>query len=202
MIDAGVLDQHVAVLSLVQNREAGKYFWSTDWRTWAKVETDNRSNIFSSVGIGARGLTFTMRGNRKLTLEKALLWRKQFCFLTSITDAAEPGFVTVKAAICQPTDLTAKPQNRTGRDQFNRPTTVGVPEFSFPGILTELYHRNDADDVYRAETLQRVLVTPKAIVLRAGDLVKPSEGAAYTVRQVMDLDIYKNEYVIERQEDV
>ena len=49
---------------------------------------------------------------------------------------------------------------------------------------------------------RRALVTPKAVMLRAGDLVQLNDGAPYTVRQVLDLEAYKNEYVIERQEDV
>ena len=97
--------------------------------------------------------------------------------------------------------LTAKPQDRTGRDALNRPTAVDVPGFTFPGVLTEKYFRNDAEDVYRAELQQRVLVTPKVIVLRAGDLVQQDTEPPYTVRQVLDLDPYKNEYVIERRWD-
>ena len=55
--------------------------------------------------------------------------------------------------------------------------------------------------MYRAELQQRVLVTPKVIVLRAGDLVQQDTEPPYTVRQVLDLDPYKNEYVIERRWD-
>ena len=54
----------------------------------------------------------------------------------------------------------------------------------------------------KGETLRRVLVTPKTVVLRTGDLVQRGDEAPYTVRQVMDLEFYKNEYVLERQEDV
>ena len=74
--------------------------------------------------------------------------------------------------------------------------------YTFPGILSELYHQNEADEVFRMETLRRVLVAPKTVVLRTGDLVQRGDEAPYTVRQVMDLEFYKNEYVLERQEDV
>lgn len=97
--------------------------------------------------------------------------------------------------------LTAKPQARTGHAR-NRPTAVQQSGFTFPGILTELYYRNAADDAYRVETLQRALVTPKAIKFRAGNLVQAGSKAPYTIRQVMDLDPRKNEYVIEQQEDI
>lgn len=98
--------------------------------------------------------------------------------------------------------LTAEPQDRKGRDTLNRPTAIQQESFTFPGILTEKYILNEAEEVYRTITCQRVLVTPKAIPLRPGDLIRPQGESPYTVRQVMDLDPYKNEYVIERQEDV
>ena len=68
--------------------------------------------------------------------------------------------------------------------------------------MTEKYIRSEAEEVFRTNLRQRILVTPKAILLRPGDLIRPQREAPYTVRQVMDLDPYKNEYVIERQEDV
>ena len=98
--------------------------------------------------------------------------------------------------------MTAKPHARTGLNEMNRPVVEKQAEFTFPGILTEMYHQNEGDEVFRKTTQRRVLVTPKAIVLRAGDLVQQGAEAPYTVRQVMDLEFYKNEYVIERQEDV
>ena len=123
---------------------------------------------------------------------------EQFFFLTSIVLSDDRSRQEIRAAVCEPVTLTARPQNRTGRDAYNRPVAVSVPSFTFPGILTEKYFRNEADDIYRAEVQQRVLVTPKEIQMRAGDLIQNGKEAPYTVRQVLDLDPYKNEYIVER----
>ena len=95
------LDQAVQVLEL---KKAGDtYAWEKARRTWAAAEQDARKNLFSSVGIGAHGVTFTIRKSRTLTLHNAFRWRGRFCFLTSIVDG-DPGFQVVKAALCDPVD--------------------------------------------------------------------------------------------------
>ena len=199
-MQAGDLDQRILVLDLSQ--ETGGYAWKEAWRTWGKVELDTRSNLFSSVGIGARGVTVIVRANPKLTLHHAFSWRGHHCFLTSVLPIEDsPGYWAVKAALCEPVILTAKPQARTGRDELNRPTAVDIPFFTFPGVLTEKYRANEAEDVYRVTTLRRVLVTPKAIQLRPGDLVEAEGETPYIIRQVLDLDPWKNEYELERMED-
>lgn len=199
---SSILSQKVQVLTLLKDDNTGDFAWSPGRKHWAVVDLNTKSNIFSAIGIGARGAVITIRPDFKLTLRQAFQWNGQFLFLTSIILNQNRDRQTIQAALCDPVTLTAKPQARTGRDALNRPTAVQQPSFTFPGILTELYHRNAPDEIYRAETLQRVLVTPKVIRFRAGDLVQAGSEVPYTVRQVMDLDPYKNEYVIERQEDV
>ena len=198
---SSLLDQKVDILQLMHDEDSAAYAWTIRRTCPAYVETDIHSNLFSSVGIGARGATVVIRPDRELTLHHAARVGRQFLFLTSIVLSERRDRQELRAALCEPVMLTAKPQDRTGRDALNRPTAVEVPGFTFPGVLTEKYFRNDAEDVYRAELQQRVLVTPKVIVLRAGDLVQQDTEPPYTVRQVLDLDPYKNEYVIERRWD-
>lgn len=202
-IHAGALNQRLRVLECRKDPAENEYRWEETGRVWAMAEPDDRRTLFSSVGIGARGVTFTIRARPGLTLHQAFSWRGQHCFLTLVLPREDNrGYWTVKTAVCDPVTLTAKPQDRTGRDSMNRPTVIKQASFTFPGILTELYRRNEPDEIYRSATLQRALVTPKPIILRTGDLVQAGEEEPYTVRQVMDLDPWKNEYVIERQEDV
>ena len=196
------LNEKIDILTLVQDDETRDIAWAPDRRRWASVEIDTQRNLFSVVGVGTRGATVVIRPDLRLTLHQAIRWNGEFLHLTSITLDKERDRQTIQAALCNPVTLTADPQDRTGRDELNRPKVVKQASFSFPGILTELYHGNAADEIYRTDTLQRVMVTPKAVVLRAGDLVHPENEAPYTVRQVLDLDPWKNEYVIERQEDI
>ena len=84
---------------------------------------------------------------------------------------------------------------------MNRPTVVQQATFSFPRILTERYFNSEEDEVFRRSTLERVLVAPKAVVLRR----RPCSAGRYrTVHRptAHDLEFYKNEYVLERREDV
>ena len=200
---SSALNEKIEILTLVQDDETGNIAWAPDRKRWASVELNtSQRTIFSDVGIGARGATVVIRHDPKLTLHQAFRWNNQFLFLTSVILNQSRDRQEIKAAICEPVTLTAKPQARTGRNTMNRPVVEKQGEFTFPGILTELYHRNESDEVYRSETLQRVLVTPKAIKLRVADLVQIGDEKPYVVRQVMDLDPYKNEYSIERKEDV
>lgn len=199
---SSALTEKVDILTLVQDDDTGNLAWAPLGTRWAAVEVDSYRNLFSAVGVGTRGATVTIRPYSKLTLHHALRWRGEFLHLTSILLDKELDRQELKAAICQSVTLTAKPQARTGRDGLNRPTKVEQASFTFPGILTEMYYHNDQDDIFRSTAQRRALVTPKAVVLRVGDLVELNDGAPYTVRQALDLESYKNEYVIERQEDV
>ncbi len=202
MVAVGAMRERLRVLELTYSEGAAAYRWTESRRVWARFEPDERINLFSSVGVGVRGALFTIRHDAALTLHNAYEWNGRHCFLTAVLpDEPSRGFDTVRAALCESVTLTAKPQSRTGRDERNRPVAVEVPGFTFPGVLTEKYFRNEAEDVYRAEMQQRVLVTPKKITLRAGDLVGQGTEKPYTVRQALELDPYKNEYVIERRWD-
>lgn len=199
---SSILDQKIQVLTLIRGGDTGDFAWSPGRKRWVTIDLTTKNNIFSVIGIGARGAVITIRPDFKLILHQAFQRNSQFLFLTSIILNQDRDRRTIQTALCEPVTLTAKPQARTGRDAWNRPTAVQQSSFTFPGILTELYYRNAADDAYRVETLQRALVTPKAIKFRAGNLVRAGGEAPYTIRQVMDLDPWKNEYVIERQEDI
>ena len=58
-ISAGDLRERVKVLTLRFHEDDNQYQWTETRRLWADAELDTRSNLFSSVGIGARGVTFT-----------------------------------------------------------------------------------------------------------------------------------------------
>lgn len=199
---SSALTEKIEILTLVLDDETGNLAWAPSGACWASVKVDTYRNLFSAIGVGTRGATVIIRPHLRLTLHQAIRWRGEFLHLTSILLNREQDQQEIKAAICQNVTLTAKPQARTGRDALNRPTKVEQASFTFPGILAEMYYRNDQDEIFRSTMQRRALVAPKAVVLRAGDLVQLNGGTPYTVRQVLDLESYKNEYVIERQEDV
>lgn len=175
---SSALRDKIEILTLIQDDETGNMAWAPSRKRWGSVEIDRQRNLFSIVGVGSQGATIIIRPDPLLTLHQAIRWNGEFLHLTSITLAPERDRQEIKAAICHPVTLTAKPQARTGRDTMNRPTVVQQATFSFPGILTERYFNSEEDEVFRRSTLERVLVAPKAVVLRVGDLVQLGDTAA------------------------
>ena len=183
-IQAGDLNQRIQVLTLRHDEEANAYAWGEAWRAWAKAEPDTRSNLFSTVGIGARGVTFTVRANSRLTLQHAYRWQGRHCFLTAFLPVpASPGYWEVKAALAEPAECQRYVQKQPGA--------------RFPGILTEKYLRHEQETPMSVNELQMVLVTPKPVRLRPGELVKAGD-AFWEVLIAHELDAYKNEYEIGR----
>lgn len=178
------LNQTIHVLEL--RRDGDVCAWEKARGTWAAAEQDTRNNLFSDLGVGARGVTFTIRKSRTLTLHNAFRWRGWFCFLTSIVDG-DPGFQVVKAALCEPIDCI---QDADREPQGRR----------FPGILTEKYVGHEQLDPHAEVTGDFVLVTPKEVSLKPGSWVTVG-GAYFLVRAPHELDPFKNEYEIRRKED-
>lgn len=180
------LKDRVQVLELDYDEGTDTYAWATTRRTWAAAEQDTRNNLFSSVGVGARGVTFTIRRSPSLTLHNAFRWRGQHCFLTSIVDG-DPGFQIVKAALCEPSECR--------KDADKEPQGC-----LFPGILTEKYVGHEQLDLHAEVTGDFVLVTPKTVKLAPGSWVTVG-GDYFLVRAPHELDPFKNEYELRRKED-
>ena len=188
MASAGSMNQQVKVLQLLHNEAENAYTWEPLYTAWAAAERDTKSNLFSSVGIGARGVTFTMWANPKLTLFRAIRWNEEFCFLTSIVPAGDGLHSTVQAALCDPVTC------RKDVDQES-------PGYLFPGILTEKYLGHEQQDPMAVTTTTLVLVVPREITLAIGSLVRCGMKN-YEVQVAHELDIYKNEYEVSRRADV
>lgn len=186
---SSILNEKVEILSLIQNEETGELAWGKTRKCWAAVDLDLQRNIFSNIGIGARGATITLRAEQKLTLHQAISWRGQFLFLTSIILAPGRDKKEVKAALCTPVDCQA---------DWDQP----VPGVRFPGILTEKYtaSENEQLDPYALLTQNMVLVVPKAVKLAPGSWVKVGSDT-YHVLVPHELDEWKNEYEIQRKAD-
>lgn len=179
ILSAGKLDQLVQVLEL---QETGKGVW--EWvpvrKAWAQVTVQDKRNLFSSVGIGARDAALVLR-RQKLTLENALLWGEQHLFLTDIKPRGR-GHLVVSAALV-----------------FTVKCKAGA--IQFPGCLTEKYVQYEAMMPMDVNRVRYVLVTPKAMQLAPGHILDIS-GTAYHILLAHTLDGYKNEYEIMRTVDL
>lgn len=207
MIDAGELSERLELLEL-RETESGTWEWVGIGRLWAQVEVDggnnlfSSKNLFSSVGIGARNAKLVLR-TRPLTLHQALRWKEQHLFLTGITKL-DRMHLSVQAALVEPVGcLATRTEDTVG--EAGRPTPAETMRLTFPGVLTEKYARYEREETHAEGETGYVLVTPKAITLKAGDLVTVREGPGkdvYHVTVCHVLDPYKNEYEIACRGDV
>ena len=198
---AGQLSEPLEVLELRETEE-GVWSWVTLRRIWAQVEQTAKTNIFSKVGVGARDAAVVLR-RQSLTLHHALLWRGRHLFLTAITEHNR-NYLDVSAALVSQASCVAK-RYKAGLGEGNRPTKTELPSQTFPGVLTEQYVRHEQEDTHAKARRCLVLVTPKAISLREGDLVTVTDGpaaAVYNVQTCHVLDEFKNEYEILFSRDV
>ena len=200
-IDAGRLNKAVHVLEL-RETAPGAWEWGPIRRTWTMLTLQTKKNLFSSVGIGARGAELILR-RQPLTLHNALLWGEQHLFLSAILPEGRL-HLRVQAAQVEPvTCLATRTEDTVG--EAGRPTTAETMRMTFPGVLTEKYARYEREETHAENETSYVLVVPKAIQLKASDLVTVQEGpakAVYYVTICHVLDPYKNEYEIVWQGDV
>ena len=149
-----------------------------------------KKNVFSSVGIGARGAELILR-RQPLTLHNALLWGEQHLFLSAILPEGRL-HLRVQAALVSLDTVALLKDADTMR-------------MTSPWVLTEKYARYEREETHAENETSYVLVVPKAIQLKASDLVTVQEGpakAVYYVTICHVLDPYKNEYEIVWQGDV
>ena len=178
--DAGELRERPEVLRL--KADGSEVKWESIRKTWAAAELSTRKNVWSVYGIGATGVTFIMR-RQSITLQDALRWRGHHCFITAITPYGR-GHIKVEAALVVTSVCEYKYSGLT-----------------FPGIVTEVYHRHEQLEPYAINTIRHALITPKCVVLSPGKLVEVG-GQAWPIRTALTLDPGKNEYIIEREVDL
>lgn len=153
-----------------------------------EVKVEDKKCIFSEVGIGARMVRIVLRHDARLSLHDRLSWRGQVLFLSSIVPLDRRYDQLICAMVTEQTVVS-------------RQRRAAAP-LTFPGVITEKYVRWDTpgEPLGLNETLY-VLVTPKAVDLHPGSLVTIL-GASFEVRTRHALDEYKNEFEIERREDL
>ena len=200
-IDAWKLRDVLQVLELKENPK-GTWTWQKVRKARGQVELSTGRNLFSTVGIGARGAEIVLR-RQDLTLHNALLWGEQHLFLTAILPEGRL-HLRVQAALVEPVEcLATRTEDTVG--EAGRPTTAETMRVTFPGVLTEKYARYEREETHAENATSYVLVVPKEIQLKAGDLVTVQEGPAqgvYNVQICHVLDPYKNEYEIAWRGDV
>ncbi len=199
-----LLDDKVEVLAL--RKSGSEYRWERERAAWAHVSIDNRSNVFSTVGTAAMGVTVTMRHDGRFDLFRAVRWAGKFLFPTAIEVGEARDRVAVKAAVCDFVSPCTATGYTTVLGEGNRPQKVEKTPVTFPGIVTGKWSGYERTDTHAEEDNVLVLVTPKEIVLEVGDLVTIEElviQAVYNVQKRHLLaGVNKNEYELAFSRDV
>lgn len=183
-VEVGRLNDRVEVLELQKtaDEDGTAYIWETVRRTWANHELAVKSNVYSVHGLGAAGVTFTLR-RQPMGLDSALRWRGQHCLITAIRPLGRL-YLTVEAALV----VLSKCEDRyTGT--------------RFPAVMTEKYLGHQQLEPLAVNTLRHVLATPKVIELTPGRLVEV-DGVSWPIQAAHVLDPHKNEYELERTVDL
>lgn len=195
-MDAGKLTERVQVLSFKQDGDAWR--WQTDAEIWAEAELQEKPSVFSKVGLSANGVKFILR-RRELTLHNALRWNGKHCFLTYLEEINRR-YLEVRAALVEPKNCVLE-EAEILYDEYNTPIPGEKKTVSFPACLTEKYLGYAQLEPMAQLESRFVLVTPKEISLKPGQLVRV-EGVPYGVQIPHELDGFKNEYEIGRKDDV
>jgi len=193
---AGELQDEISILEL--KCSGGEYSWEVAEAAFAKAERLKGNNIFSSVGLGARSVKFTIR-QCPLSLHNAIEWNGRHCFLTDII-SIDREYYEITAALIEPRTCTVS-RKTFDRDTLNRLVLSEESTLTFPAVLTEKYLGHTQGEPMATVEIRYVLVTPKVIALRPGEIVAV-DSQPFNVLLAHTLDEYKNEYEITRKEDV
>ena len=177
-----MLSERANILTLREIGGGVQFSWVPQACIWCKSELKTQGNIFSKIGISARTIVFTM-------------------YRRIITDVVSDGiYLIVTAALVQPTRCIAKRiVSNTGDN--NLVTEEEQSVVGFPGVLTEKYLNYSKDEPHDVNEITFVLVTPKQVQLKSGDIVL-TEECSYNVIACHTLDGYKNEYEIQRRKEI
>ena len=173
-MNAGRFNEQITVLEL--EKSGTGYAWQPVVDLWAEAEKQNKTNIFSKVGIGVQTVRFALR-KREISLHNAIRWKGRHCFLTDIQEV-ERMYLEITAALIEPVEC---------REEGT----------TFPACLTEKYLGYREETPRTIETVSLVMVTPKIIMLRTGAQVTAA-GIEYYLTARHELGEYQNEYEIQR----
>ena len=190
-MSARQMRERLDVLELRYDTDANRYSWQTLRQTWADAAPSEKTNVFSKVGIGARDVGFTMRHRGDIGPGRMILWKRsggsEYCFVSAAIPK-DRNYDSVHAARVQLSDCLAEANHEPQGARF-------------PAILAEKYVGHEQLDPLALNVTTYVLVCPKEITLKRGSIVEV-DGTPYHVMLGHFLDAYKNEYEIQRTEDL
>lgn len=188
------------ILSLSEIKQEGvekAFEWVLEKSVWIAAEQQAKRNIFSSIGISAESVLFTLHPT-ELSSHNLLFYKGNYHFISRVNKLSptqmELETAMVSLSQCRAELVTAKTDPETKLVEEKRTKIL------FPGILTEKYQGYEQAEPAVVVEKSFALIVPKRIFLEESDLVYIQEKP-YVVHEAQELDAYKNEYVIYRKGD-
>lgn len=150
IIDPGKMDRLISVLKY----ENG--VWRETGRLWAKVEYTAKI-VYSAFAASSDGYKVTIRKNGLVRLESALEIEGEHCMITTFETSPRSNCIMLSVAKLAPVECILR---RQGEDTG-----------TFYGIVAEKYVRFEHNTPYAGQDVGLLLITPKTVALRTGDIV-------------------------------
>lgn len=191
-MNAGKLKEKISILTLSQNEDT--YAWTSTISLWTKVEQLRRGNQFSKVGVGVKTIKFIIRNSNNISLHNAIRWQGRHGFIIDI-NTIDLRYHEVTVALIEPKTCRVERTGNPKLNDLNRPYYEENSTIIFPGCLIPKKQDYIQGKPMAVSETRYLLITHKAIELRAGDLVT-IENATFTVATSQTLNEYSNEYEI------
>lgn len=199
-MNPGLLKERISIMDYVLKDEI--YQWVKVFESNSKVEREFKRKIFSKFGFGTDETTkFTVRFNNKIDAKKAILYRNNHYLLSSEDNVDNRNrFQEITTVKIEPKLFEAK-RNIINKDELNRPVQELKIIYKFYCYLLEKYVGYSQEKINNTTTETFVLITPKIINLKVGDIVTFND-INYNVEVTHILDEDTNEYEIVVKKDV
>lgn len=180
----------------------GVYKFNFDRELLVKSEIEFKRKNYSRFGIGADEVNnITMRYRNDISKLNAIEFNGAHYLISSVEDIENRHMYLELVAIKQKLWLCEAFRNLLKKDEMNRPKQVLESVYRFQGYLLEKYSGYDTEKVGSITNQTMILMTPKEIELKSGDIVEIN-SIRYNVELIHILDDYFNEYEIVVTKDV
>jgi hypothetical protein len=177
IVNPGKLDIKIDVLTYKDGR------WTNLDSLWGSADYSAKV-VYSSFAAGAEGYKLTVRANNLVKLDTALRVCGKHCMIAALRINSR--YVEIDAAVVAPQRCTLRRQS----------TDVST----FEGVLAERYVRWTQETPNAKHETGLLLITPKMIELRPGDIIA-AIGGRFSVRECHMLEATHNAYEIMKTGD-
>lgn len=200
-MNPGLLKNKIEILEYGLNE--GIYSYRPISKLYAKVDKEFKRTNYSTFSYGSNEVTkFTGRFKSYISNENAIRLNGKQYLITSLKDIYENKLYLEISTIQK--DLVtceAKRMVEVIDKELNRPKKEFAKVSKFEGYLSEKYAGYTEEKASSSSTLILILVTPKVIKLREGDVIT-IDGVDYNLIVGHMLDSNFNEYEITVKKDI